>query len=413
MPCRWNPVNKFFLLLLVCAAMLGACGLKEKRPSYLVLRQNAQKGDAEAQYAYAQFLEEHPLFCLSNETSLTWYTRSADQGNAQSLYHLTTGYFLNMGLTQDFNKAEYYGRRLYTSTTSSPGLRGAAAMFLAGIAFRNGNLAEGLNLAVHTMQSPTLAAECVFAVIVFVAAFLYYRYRTRHPDVSQTLSLMDGLIGILLMFGCMACVEWINILLCIPVLRIPTLVSSLLLSNIVLISALVYCAVLAHLRGIQLKMLFETRKIEWYTYPIWVVFGVIAMFILRIIYGIITVLFKIPVKVQMVHTLMSSVDDWRVFILIIIDGAFIAVLIEELFFRGIIHRILKTKLPAGAAVILSSAIFAAVHFDLWNFIPLFLTGVVLAIAYDMSKSIYVPILLHAANNLFAFGLLAVTKIYAG
>ncbi len=78
-------------------------------------------------------------------------------------------------------------------------------------------------------------------------------------------------------------------------------------------------------------------------------------------------------------------------------------LVEELAFRGVIHDALRSHLRASVATLASAAIFAAAHplgsQALWAFG----LGVVLAVAYDRTRSLAVPIAGHAAYNLAAYG----------
>jgi len=77
--------------------------------------------------------------------------------------------------------------------------------------------------------------------------------------------------------------------------------------------------------------------------------------------------------------------------------------VEELAFRGVIHDALRSHLRASVATLASAAIFAAAHplgpQALWAFG----LGVVLAVAYDRTQSLAVPIAGHAAYNLAAYG----------
>jgi membrane protease YdiL (CAAX protease family) len=77
--------------------------------------------------------------------------------------------------------------------------------------------------------------------------------------------------------------------------------------------------------------------------------------------------------------------------------------VEELAFRGVIHDALRSHLRVPVATLASAAIFAAAHplgpQALWAFG----LGIVLAVAYDRTQSLAVPIAGHAAYNLAAYG----------
>ena len=72
---------------------------------------------------------------------------------------------------------------------------------------------------------------------------------------------------------------------------------------------------------------------------------------------------------------------------------------EELFFRGLIFRWFQLRFSFWPAVLLSSVIFGLAHYDsLAVIIAAFVMGVANAIAMARTKSIWVPILMHAVTN---------------
>ena len=89
-------------------------------------------------------------------------------------------------------------------------------------------------------------------------------------------------------------------------------------------------------------------------------------------------------------------------IALIFMAVVIAPISEELLFRGLIYRFLKGRWGARNALIISSLLFACLHFNILSFLPLFLLGLLLCRAYEKSGSIYVSIGFHAlfnANNI--------------
>ena len=80
-----------------------------------------------------------------------------------------------------------------------------------------------------------------------------------------------------------------------------------------------------------------------------------------------------------------------------------APLAEELLFRGLLHRALRARLRMVGATLVSSVLFAIVHVDVaasqpLGLVGLTLVGVVLAIAYERTGSLLVPIVIHATHN---------------
>ncbi|MCH7746391.1 MAG: CPBP family intramembrane metalloprotease [Chloroflexi bacterium] len=74
---------------------------------------------------------------------------------------------------------------------------------------------------------------------------------------------------------------------------------------------------------------------------------------------------------------------------------------EEVFFRGFVLAGLIVPLGATRAAVVSSIIFAAAHLTLGTLVPIFVTGMLLAWLYLRTRSIWPPIIAHAAQNLLA------------
>ncbi len=76
----------------------------------------------------------------------------------------------------------------------------------------------------------------------------------------------------------------------------------------------------------------------------------------------------------------------------------VAPLCEELLFRGYIYGTLRRFLGPGVAIGLSSLLFAAVHVNMMALPALFVLAICLALAYEMTGSIVVPIVMHLGFN---------------
>ena len=82
--------------------------------------------------------------------------------------------------------------------------------------------------------------------------------------------------------------------------------------------------------------------------------------------------------------------------------ALIAAIGEELTFRSVIQQFLtKVCKNAHVAIILSAAIFSAIHFQFYGFLPRMMLGILLGYFFYMTKSLWTSILMHFANNAFA------------
>ncbi|SFI67014.1 hypothetical protein SAMN05421638_0569 [Kaistella treverensis] len=95
---------------------------------------------------------------------------------------------------------------------------------------------------------------------------------------------------------------------------------------------------------------------------------------------------------------------------LIVLAVFMAPLFEEIVFRGIIMKGLLNKgMRPFYAILISSVTFGLVHGNPWQFVGAVLLGSVLGLVYYKTKSLLLPILLHAFNNLCSSILLFYTK----
>lgn len=93
---------------------------------------------------------------------------------------------------------------------------------------------------------------------------------------------------------------------------------------------------------------------------------------------------------------VAAADPW-VSGAVVFGAVGLAPVVEELFFRGYVHGVLKAH-TGGYAVWLSALLFAGVHRYVINFLPLFVLGVALARLYERAGSLATAIVAHAAVN---------------
>lgn len=88
----------------------------------------------------------------------------------------------------------------------------------------------------------------------------------------------------------------------------------------------------------------------------------------------------------------------------LIAAGLMAPLVEEMLFRGFLFGGLRQRVAPWAAAVLSALLFAALHLQPFAFPVLFLYGILLAMLYHRSNSLWPPILMHATIN--SLGVLA-------
>ena len=89
---------------------------------------------------------------------------------------------------------------------------------------------------------------------------------------------------------------------------------------------------------------------------------------------------------------------WNFLVSLLIIGVLVPIS-EELYFRGLLFNWFQLRFRLWPAVIFSSIIFGLAHYDsLAVIISSFVLGVVNAFAMQRTKSIWVPIIMHAITN---------------
>jgi len=83
----------------------------------------------------------------------------------------------------------------------------------------------------------------------------------------------------------------------------------------------------------------------------------------------------------------------------ILTAVVVAPICEELLFRSFLYTILKKHTGFIFAVVSSALLFSVIHGSVKAAIPLFVIGIILAVAYELSGSVWTNILIHAAFNL--------------
>lgn len=98
--------------------------------------------------------------------------------------------------------------------------------------------------------------------------------------------------------------------------------------------------------------------------------------------------------------LASRANDPLGIVLLVLIVAIGAPIIEELFYRGLVFRSLRQKLPAWPSIVFAGLIFGAVHFEYLQFPALAGFGMVLAWYAHRTGRLGGPIMAHLAFNGF-------------
>jgi len=93
--------------------------------------------------------------------------------------------------------------------------------------------------------------------------------------------------------------------------------------------------------------------------------------------------------------------------------AVLAPIVEEFFFRGVLHNWFRGRLPALVAIVLSGVLFGLAHLDPLSAISNIIMGLVLSTAYEYSRSLWVPMLIHFVNNFLVLVFVVLLAILLG
>lgn len=106
-------------------------------------------------------------------------------------------------------------------------------------------------------------------------------------------------------------------------------------------------------------------------------------------------IFEQKPKVQVSSDVGTTAPNGLLAVVGILAKFTITPLVEEIYFRGFLYNVLKTRLPILAAAILQAILFgAAHHVGFLGGILYFLYGMVFAAAYETRKKLIFPVLIH-------------------
>jgi membrane protease YdiL (CAAX protease family) len=122
-------------------------------------------------------------------------------------------------------------------------------------------------------------------------------------------------------------------------------------------------------------------------------------------------LFGPPSSTQSSIDILLGDGSVTTFALLVLGAAVFAPLVEEILFRGFLFRNLRGSVGVATAVVFSGLVFGAVHLDPERLLPLSALGAMLALLYEWSGSLLVPVIVHGLWNLLQ--LVGVWVIYHG
>jgi len=93
------------------------------------------------------------------------------------------------------------------------------------------------------------------------------------------------------------------------------------------------------------------------------------------------------------------IPTFSAFLKVFISIAIIPAFGEEMFFRGVFMRFIKKKSSKMAVpVVFSALVFAMAHMNIYGFLSIFLAGILLAVIYNITGSLWCSIVAHLFFN---------------
>lgn len=104
-----------------------------------------------------------------------------------------------------------------------------------------------------------------------------------------------------------------------------------------------------------------------------------------------------PEYIEKLFAMLINKDIWT-FVMVGITGP----ILEEILFRGVILDGFLNRYKPGKAIFWSAFLFGLFHMNPWQFIPAFLTGLLLGYIYLKTRSLIPVIFIHIINNSFSY-----------
>ena len=130
-------------------------------------------------------------------------------------------------------------------------------------------------------------------------------------------------------------------------------------------------------------------------------YGILGGFLLItmvLLMGYVLKYFQPDLPPQSIEEMLRSAGRLSDFLFIMIAGAVLAPVSEELFYRGMIYPLFRNYLGTTWGAVAAGLIFGLAHGDLWRTLPLAIGGAVLCYIYEKSGSILVSMVAHGVWN---------------
>ena len=123
-----------------------------------------------------------------------------------------------------------------------------------------------------------------------------------------------------------------------------------------------------------------------------------VLFLMLLLVGAVLHLLGQPPKPQPVFTLYFSEERAAVLRWLVVLVTVIGPIAEEVFFRGVVYRWLRTRWGVGKALAGSALFFSVLHGDPVAFVPIFGLGILFGWVYERTGSLAAAVSIHILHN---------------
>ena len=144
----------------------------------------------------------------------------------------------------------------------------------------------------------------------------------------------------------------------------------------------------------------ETKITDFNKFIYYCVCGLILCVLINFPYGI--WLNKLLAKPKEYTLFLNYGPVARLYFLVML--CFVGPVLEEVYCRRYIYNMIKSDFGVSTGVIVSAFIYMVLHGLRIDFVHLFIPGIIYALVYEKTKSIWSSIVVHSFNNMIWFSL---------
>ena len=358
----------------------------ETNKAFKLCSKIATQNDVSAQAKLGYFYKKGYGTTQNLEKAFYWYSQAAKKGNPYGLYG--AGTFYEAGTLCDtnlFKAYSYYFRAALKEHKLAIEKVGWIVMFFTGI------ICFGV---------------CFpgFVIVIFYGIFTRKSYAKR-----KTWTIPDAVILILCMIAFQIIFSGFYLAstkICDNQMQFSIILGIAAAGNSLVVFLAIYFSKLRKwLTSFQLCF----NKIKVGRILKWIALSLAVVFLFNILYALTLNFFGIEVPPDNFEELMPDKFTPSLLLWTYLTVTIIVPITEEIIFRGILYKAFRQRWSVRLSIIISSAIFALIHMEFYRFIPLMFIGAVAAYLLEKTKSIYIPIIFHAAINAMSISLLIMMK----